>query len=185
MTAKSTNQYRPLATLTCDMRANVPGSGKARWLSAFILSTGFQVVLLYRLAHYCSGRRGLGGIVGRLIQRINTLQSACHIHRMAQIGPGLNLPHATGIVIGAGTNIGHSVTIYQNVTIGVKNVSDTAFPKIGNDATIFAGAVIVGAVNIGNGAIVGANAVVTRDVPAGCLAVGVPAKLIERGARSR
>jgi len=159
-----------------DKRANVPDSGSLGWLSALLFSTGFQAVTLYRFAHACSQMGPIGRVLGRILQRCNVLLSACHIHRNAIISPGLNLPHATGIVIGAGVQIGSSVTIYQNVTLGVRSVNDTTFPCIGDGVTIFAGAVIVGPVQVGNRAIVGANAVVTHDVPSDYLAVGVPAK---------
>lgn len=96
----------------------------------------------------------------------------------AEIGPGLRLPHPTGIIIGEGVRIGAGCTIYQQVTIGGARLGDWKagrYPEIGDNAVLFAGSKIVGALTIGNGVTVGANAVVTRDVPDHHIAVGIPA----------
>lgn len=101
----------------------------------------------------------------------------CVIAPMCKIGKNLSLPHPMNIVIGADVIIGDNVTIYHDVTIGQNH---DKFPKIGNNVTIYAGAKIIGAVKIGDNCIVGANAVVTHDIPDNCVAVGVPAKIIEK-----
>lgn len=96
----------------------------------------------------------------------------------AEIGPGLRLPHPTGIVIGDGVRIGARCTIYQQVTIGGARRGDWQagrYPAIGDDAVLFAGAKLVGPVSLGDGVTVGANAVVTRDIPSRHIAVGIPA----------
>ena len=85
--------------------------------------------------------------------------------------------HAIGIVIGSGAVIGDNCKIYQQVTIGKEKGK---FPIIGDNVTIYSGAKIIGDVKIGNNAIIGANAVVTRDVPDNCVAVGVPARVIKK-----
>lgn len=90
----------------------------------------------------------------------------------ASIGIHFRADHVVGIVIGQGTVIGDYCKIYQNVTIGQKA---GRFPVIGNHVTIYPGAVIIGDVKIGDYAVIGANAVVTKDVPEGAIAVGVPA----------
>ena len=91
-----------------------------------------------------------------------------------------HLPHPIGIVIGRppGTKIGENCTIFQNVTIGVRALGGKQGPKVGNDVTIFSGAVISGDVKIGHGASIGANAVVLDDVPEGAFAAGVPARIM-------
>ena len=100
----------------------------------------------------------------------------CCISTNADLGENLILPHPLGIVIGSGVKLGKNVTIYQNVTIGQKN---WLYPKIGNNVTIYAGAVIIGDINIGNNVIIGANAVVTKDIPDNSICAGVPAKIIK------
>jgi serine O-acetyltransferase len=87
----------------------------------------------------------------------------------AKVGPGLRLPHPTGIVLGRGSVVGRDVTIYHNVTLGRRR---DAYPRIGDRVTIFPNAVIVGPVTIGAGAVIGANAFVDADVEAGAVHAG-------------
>lgn len=104
-----------------------------------------------------------------------------HISRRAVFPPSLTLKHPVGIVIGEGVIIGENVTIYQHVTLGGARVGDWQagnYPEIGEGTTIFAGAVIVGKVRVGRGCIIGANAVVTTDIPDFSTAVGVPARVV-------
>lgn len=95
----------------------------------------------------------------------------------AVIGKGLKLPHYMGVVIGEGAVIGNDCTIYQQVTLGQR---DGEYPTLGNNVVVYAGAKILGKVDIGSGAVIGANAVVLRDVPAGAVAAGIPAKIIKQ-----
>ena len=99
------------------------------------------------------------------------------IHPSASIGTPVFLDHATGIVVGAFVSIGDEVTIMQNVTIGRKAKLPNRAPRIGNGVLLSAGATVLGEVDIGAFARIGAGSVVTSDVPAGCTAVGVPALL--------
>jgi serine O-acetyltransferase len=99
------------------------------------------------------------------------------IHPSASIGTSVFLDHATGVVVGAFVTIGDEVTIQQNVTVGRKAESPNRAPRIGRGVLLSAGATILGDVGIGDFAKIGAGAVVTRDVPGGCTAVGVPARL--------
>lgn len=88
-------------------------------------------------------------------------------------------PHPTGIIVGRGVRIGDNVTIFQNVTLGGKKLGDGRagrYPRIGDGATPFAGAVIVGDIAIGAGSVVGANSVVLDDIPDRSIAVGAPAR---------
>lgn len=88
------------------------------------------------------------------------------------------MPHPTGIVIGEGVIMGRNATVFQNVTIGSGDLGAGAYPVIEDNVTIFANAVIVGAIKIGDGAKIGAGAIVLKDVPAGRTAVGNPARLL-------
>ena len=94
-------------------------------------------------------------------------------------------PHPVGIVISKAARLGENCVIYQNVTIGSRDVESgnqqsQNYPVIGNNVTIYAGAVIIGPVHIGDCAVIGANAVVLQDVPKNSVAVGVPAKVITK-----
>jgi serine O-acetyltransferase len=99
------------------------------------------------------------------------------IHPAASIGSAVYLDHATGIVIGANVVIGAEVTILQNVSIGRNSELPARSPRIGRGVFIGAGASILGGISIGDLAKIGAGTVVTRDIPAGCTAVGNPARL--------
>jgi serine O-acetyltransferase len=99
------------------------------------------------------------------------------IHPSAKIGTSVFPDHATGIVVGAFVEIGDEVTILQNVTIGRKGTPAVRAPRIGRGVYLSTGATILGDISIGDFAKIGAGAVVTTNVPAGCTAVGVPARL--------
>lgn len=102
-----------------------------------------------------------------------------------RIPESTNFPHPTGIVIGEGVEIGENVTIYQNVTIGGARQGDWSrsdYPSIGKDAVIFAGAVVVGRISLGEACVVAANSVVTRDVPPYCTVAGAPARIVRNAA---
>jgi serine O-acetyltransferase len=99
------------------------------------------------------------------------------IHPSASIGTSVFLDHATGIVIGAFATIGDGVTILQNVTVGRKGENPDHAPRIGKGVLLSTGATILGDVSIGDFARIGAGALVTDNVPSGCTAVGVPARL--------
>jgi len=105
----------------------------------------------------------------------NALQVS--IHPAASIGSSVYLDHATGIVIGANVVIGDEVTILQNVSVGRGSELPTRSPRIGRGVYIGGGATILGDISIGDFAKIGADALVTSDVPAGCTAVGNPARL--------
>lgn len=85
----------------------------------------------------------------------------------------MKYPHPVGIVIGDGAQIGKGVRVYQNVTIGRReNDINGAYPRIGDEVVIYAGAVIAGAVTVGSRSVIGANAVITSDVPPDSVAFG-------------
>lgn len=98
-----------------------------------------------------------------------------------QIGPNLKLLHGVGLVVNRETMIGANCTLRQSTTIGNKQRSDGSFtgsPKIGNHVDIGANVVILGAVTIGDHAVIGAGAVVVKDVPAGAVVAGNPARIL-------
>lgn len=93
------------------------------------------------------------------------------------------IDHQNGIVISGFVDIGDDCRIRHNVTMGIRSEADAAdglAPVLGNGVDVGAGAVIIGPITVGDGAVIGANAVVTTDVPPGAVAVGVPARIIER-----
>lgn len=103
----------------------------------------------------------------------------CFVQGGAVIGPGLKLPHPTGIVLGSGTRIGANCVLYHQVTLGGARRGDWhagRYPQVGDRVTIFAGAKLLGAICVGDDAVIGANAVVTANVPAQHTAKGIPAR---------
>lgn len=147
---------------------------------------GFSAIFLHRLAAAATRKGVFGKFTANFLARLNLMVNSCDIHPEAVIGPGFMIAHPTGAVIGRSV-IGRDVTIQQNVTLGMRQFvgdeTDPAnYPTIGDNACISAGAVILGPIRIGNGALIGANAVVLQDVPDHCTAVGVPARIIVRNA---
>lgn len=99
----------------------------------------------------------------------------------AKIGAGLRMPHPVAIVIGEGVVLENDVTIFQSVTIGGRKLGDMKngnYPNIGSGTVIFAGVVVIGKVRIGKNCVIGANSVVTSDIPDGATAVGAPAQVL-------
>ncbi|MBN1689165.1 MAG: serine O-acetyltransferase [Candidatus Omnitrophica bacterium] len=143
----------------------------------FLFKAGFHAVFLYRFS-YLFYRLGLSWIAW-LIQRFSVMVTGAEIEYNAEIAKGMLIAHPVGIVIGRGTKIGERFTCYQNVTFGARHLDPKRifdFPAVGKEVTVFAGAVVVGGCKLGDGAVVGANAVVLSDVPAKHIAVGIPAK---------
>ena len=136
-------------------------------LESLLFETGYQAVLLHRLAHWFKSR-GIP-VLGPAIARWNQFLTGVDIGSGAVIGPGLMIVHGQGIVVGGYARIGSGVILLQQVTIGSPDPSqrETKMPVIGNDVFIGAGARVIGPVNIGDGSFIGVNAVVTQDVPAG------------------
>lgn len=112
-----------------------------------------------------------------LLQSLSSDALQVSIHPSASIGISVFLDHATGIIIGAFAVIGDEVTILQNVTIGRNASEPDLAPRIGRGVLLSSGAMVVGDVSVGDYARIGAGAVVEDDVPGGCTAVGVPARL--------
>jgi serine O-acetyltransferase len=142
-------------------------------------SARFAPVVLLRMAHAltANGWPRLADCFRFLNMVIFGIQAASE----QRIGPGLMLPHTHGTVLGA-ASIGRNVTIFHQVTLGARE-ADYGYdlsrrPVIEDDVTISAGAKVLGGITLGAGCVVGANAVVLENVPAGMLAVGVPARVI-------
>ena len=145
-------------------------------LPALLNFKGYVALQAWRVSNWLwrRSRRDLA----LLLQSESSDSLQVSIHPSASIGTSVFLDHATGIVIGAFVTIGDEVTILQNVTIGRMTEAPDRAPRIGRGVYLSAGATILGDISIGDFAKVGAGSVVTHDVPRGCTAVGVPARLI-------
>ncbi len=135
-----------------------------------------SAITSYRLARRLADMRVPG--VPRLIDYLNRLVFSCWLPHEATIGAEVVLGYGgLGIVIHQDCVIGNRVHIDQGVTIG-GNATEFGVATVGDDVYVGAGAKILGPIRIGDGAIIGANAVVVTDLPARCVAVGVPARVI-------
>ncbi|MBB3346310.1 MULTISPECIES: serine O-acetyltransferase EpsC [unclassified Sphingomonas] len=146
---------------------------------------GVWALGFHRVAHRLYRRRWFLG--ARVVNHVSRLLTAIDIHPGAKIGRRFFIDHGF-VVIGETAEIGDDVTIYQCVTLGGTSpdngVAGKRHPTIADGAIIGSGAQVLGPILVGPRARVGANAVVTRDVPAGAVMVGIPARptMVEGGA---
>lgn len=137
----------------------------------------FNAIFLYRISRYLFLKKV--PIIPKVLYRINFLLYNCSIPYKTTIGKNSFLSHSgIGVVINQRSTIGSFVEIGTNVTIGSK-FKHGAAPIIGNKVYIATGAKIIGGITIGNNVIIGANSVVTNDIPDNSIAVGMPAKVIK------
>jgi serine O-acetyltransferase len=156
------------------IRARDPAP-RSRW--EILLYPGVMAVALHRAAHWLF--EGELFFLARLINHISRFLTAIDIHPGARIGRNLFIDHGF-TVIGETAHIGDNVTIYQCVTLGGTNpangVAGKRHPTLEDGVIIGSGAQVLGPIVVAKGARVGANAVVTKDVPEGAVMVGIPAK---------
>jgi serine O-acetyltransferase len=198
----SADQQRNLshALIVIDKRANAAGCKSGlRQLRALMRSDldryrdngciswhepSLWAVLIYRFSRWT--RQNRGTVLGLLAKPVDviaypaiSLLTGIQIGRGAAIGPGLRIWHFGGVIINTHVKIGSHCTIRHNVTIGNRR-GDFDVPVIGDDVDIGVGATVIGAIQIGDRAVIGAGAVVLTDVPADHLAVGNPARIVKR-----
>ncbi len=145
---------------------------------------GFHALIFYRLSN-ALWRRGWY-LSGRFVSQIGRALTAIEIHPGAKIGSRFVIDHGGAVVIGETSIIGDDVTLYQGVTLGgiapsvnsSSQVDQKRHPTLGDGSIIGSGAQILGPITIGEGARVGANAVVTKDIPPSVSAVGIPARVV-------
>jgi len=142
-----------------------------------LLTDGTAAMLLYRLMQW--SRRWRLSPLEMIFNKLNAVCCNCIIGRGADFGPGFVLIHSTGIVINGDVRGGDNVYLEHQVTIGAER---RQAPRLGSNVFVGAGAKIIGSIVIGDGARVGANAVVVDDVPAHTTVVGIPAKVVRRRA---
>lgn len=159
-------------TVKADLRRlNPSGRATLRTVVAGLLSQGFQAILVYRFFHWLH-RRGLSGQPFRFIcERFIEITTGISIPACCRIGKGFRIYHFGGIIFHPTVEIGDNCTLYQGVTIGDRGGTGKA-ARIGNNVLIGAGAKIIGEITIDDNCMIGANAVVTKNMPAGTTALG-------------
>ena len=152
-------------------------AARSRW--EVLLYPGVLALGLHRIGHWLYG--GQLYFLARLVNHVARFLTAIDIHPGATIGRNFFIDHGF-TVIGETAEIGDDVTIYQSVTLGGTNpsngISGKRHPTLGNGVVIGSGAQILGPVVVGDGAKIGANSVVTKDVPPGATVVGIPARAV-------
>ena len=151
-------------------------------LSLILTYPGVKAVFFHRLANFFSTAKF--DLIARIISQFSRFLTGIEIHPKAKIGKNLFIDHGMGVVIGETSEIGNNVTIYHMVTLGgiapsinsndQRNVK--RHPTIENEVVIGSGAQVLGPIIIGRCSKIGANAVVTKDVPENAIMVGIPAK---------
>jgi serine O-acetyltransferase len=138
---------------------------------------GLHALMHYRVAHWC-WNHGLQ-YIARVISYFSRWFTGIEIHPGAKIGSGFFIDHGMGVVIGETAEIGNNVTLYHGVTLGGTSWDKgTRHPTLRDGVVIGAGAKVLGPIEIGENGRVGSNAVVTKPVPAGATAVGIPGRVI-------
>ena len=157
-------------------REEAPG---LRPLVRGLLSQGFQALLVYRIFRWFYEHRIPTQPVRFFVERFIEITTGISIPVQARLGKGIRIHHFGGIILHPEAIVGEGCTIYHGVTLGDLGGWGGA-PRIGNHVVIGAGAKLLGQIEVGDHCRIGANAVVLTSVPAGCLAVGVPAEIKEQ-----
>lgn len=149
---------------------------------------GFWVMVVYRLGRWRYGVRPvllrkffslIYKVLYKLVQILTGIEFPCEV----QVGRHFVIDHFGGIVVSGYARFGDNCRIRTGVVIGLSRVEDPCAPVFGNNVDIGAGAKVLGRITIGDNVAIGANSVVTRDVPSNSIAVGVPARVLPRQRR--
>ena len=151
-------------------------------LSLILTYPGVKAMLFHKIANFFA--KAKFDVVARVISQLSRFLTGIEIHPKAQIGKNLFIDHGMGVVIGETSEIGDNVTIYHMVTLGGISPSINSdsqrqikrHPTLMDNVVVGSGAQILGPVVIGENAKIGANAVVTKDVPNNAVMIGIPAR---------
>ena len=175
-----------LSTLREDLdnaRSHDP-AGRGDFENALVYS-GLHAIWSHRLAHRLWARPAGRG-PARVLAQVTRFFTGIEIHPGATIGRRFFIDHGMGVVIGETTEIGDDVMVYHGVTLGGRSLNKgKRHPTIGNRVTVGAGAQVLGPILVGDDSAIGANAVVTHDVPADSIATGIPAIVRPRTEKQR
>lgn len=159
-------------------------AGRGDFENALVYS-GLHAIWSHRLAHRLWARPAWRG-PARVLAQVTRFFTGIEIHPGATIGRRFFIDHGMGVVIGETTEIGDDVMVYHGVTLGGRSLNKgKRHPTIGNRVTVGAGAKVLGPILVGDDSAIGANAVVTHDVPADSIATGIPAIVRPRTEKQR
>ena len=160
-------------------------------ISILLTYPGVKALFFHRIANFFS--KAKFDLIARLISQLSRFFTGIEIHPRAEIGKNFFIDHGMGVVIGETSEIGDNVTMYHAYTLGGISPSIKSdkqrdvkrHPTLKNNVVVGSGAQVLGPIVVGENAKIGANAVVTKDVPANAIMVGIPAKNInEDGSKS-
>lgn len=170
-----------VALIRSDLWRYASGASLKSLLWCYVTSPGLAYSLCMRLCAYLRQRPLFKFSVYpfvKLLLRHHKYKYGIDIHETTRIGPGLFIGHFGGIIVNSAAVLGKNCNLSQGVTIGTANRGERAGdPTIGDNVYIGPGAKVVGAVRVGNNVAIGANCVVTKDLPDNAVAVGVPARI--------
>lgn len=145
-------------------------------LEVALVYPGVHAVWAYRLAHRMWKKNDHLKLPARILSQVTRAITGIEIHPGATLGRRLFIDHGMGVVIGETAEVGEDVTIYHGTTLGGTTLNKgKRHPTVGSHVVIGSGAKVLGNITIGDGAQIGANAVVVKDVPPHNIAVGIPA----------
>jgi len=175
-----------LSTLREDLQSARSHDPAARGdLENALVYSGLHAIWVYRLAHRMWSKTVLRG-PARMLSQLARFLTGIEIHPGATIGRRFFIDHGMGVVIGETAQIGDDVMLYHGVTLGGRSLKQgKRHPTLGNRVTVGAGAKVLGPLHIGDDSAVGANAVVTQDVPSDSIATGIPAVVRPRTEKQR
>ena len=151
-------------------------------LSVILTYPGAKAVFMHKIANFFAVAKF--DLIARIVSQFSRFMTGIEIHPKAKIGKNLFIDHGMGVVIGETSDIGDNVTIYHNVTLGgispsinSENQRETKrHPTLHDHVVVGSGAQVLGPIVVGKNAKIGANAVVTKDVPENGVMVGIPAR---------
>ena len=156
-------------------------------LNIILTYPGVKAIFFHKIANFFSVAKF--HLIARIISQFSRFLTGIEIHPKAKIGKNFFIDHGMGVVIGETSKIGNNVTIYHMVTLGGISPSINSddqrqvkrHPTLKDNVVIGSGAQVLGPITVGENAKIGANAVVTKDVPANAVMVGIPAKNVNKG----
>ena len=151
-------------------------------LAVILTYPGVKAVFMHKIANFFAIAKF--DLIARIISQFSRFMTGIEIHPKARIGKNLFIDHGMGVVIGETSDIGDNVTIYHMVTLGGISPSINSndqrevkrHPTLQDNVVVGSGAQVLGPITVGKNAKIGANAVVTKDVPENGVMVGIPAK---------
>jgi serine O-acetyltransferase len=169
---------KPLEGILADLRAPVERDPAAHGYLDVILSyPGWKAQTAHRINHALY--RAKVPLLPRFLASLSRLFTGIEIDPGATIGKGVFIDHGVGVVIGETAEVGDGCTIYQGVTLGGTSLLRTKrHPTLGKNVTVGSGAAVLGAITVGDGARIGANSVVVKDVPPNATVVGIPGRVV-------